>query len=236
MGPTGTLKSCRVRGDSANDLRELVLLNSGDSVLIFDLAITLSRGTSGLIKILNLQQDIIPALWSGKQANPASEAARQHPLFLQSFLSAQAAEQSVAPDTAGIFSSPTPSNVHIQSLQLHDASYEDVVREDGSEALVRQMVCLTLTNGQAWFKGINLNAAILECPRVRTYFEASNAANLKEITLLKVLPRENACVYVLNETVLVRHDLDDVKNSTLRVFDRPIKALLFVEDYVWVAC
>lgn len=54
VGPVGSLSSCRVRGDSANELKELVLINSGESVLIFDLAVTLSRGTSGLIKILNL--------------------------------------------------------------------------------------------------------------------------------------------------------------------------------------
>lgn len=50
------------------------------------------------------------------------------------------------------------------------------------------MACLTLTNGQVWFKGLNLNVAILECPRVRKYFEATNSANLKEITNLKFLP------------------------------------------------
>ena len=92
------------------------------------------------------------------------------------------------------------------------------------------MACLTLTNGQAWFKGLNLNVAILECPRVRKYFEATNSANLKEITNLKFLPEQDACIYILNETVLVKHDLLDVNDSTMRIFDGPIKALLHAKN------
>ena len=46
-----------MQGDSG-EIKDLVLINSGESVLIFDLAITMSTGTSGLIKMLHLQ-DIV---------------------------------------------------------------------------------------------------------------------------------------------------------------------------------
>ena len=62
-GPRGTLSSCRIKsGDTDSESKEVVLINSGESVLIFDLSITLSRGTSGLIKIISLQNDILPVL------------------------------------------------------------------------------------------------------------------------------------------------------------------------------
>ena len=53
-GPTGTLSSCKILSEDDKQPREVVLINSGESVLIFDLSITLTRGTSGLIKILSL--------------------------------------------------------------------------------------------------------------------------------------------------------------------------------------
>ena len=81
VGPLGTLGSCKVTGEDG-ERKELVLLNSGDSILVFDLAVTLSRGISGLIRVLNLHQDILPALLCEK-AGARPEGAKQHPVFLQ---------------------------------------------------------------------------------------------------------------------------------------------------------
>lgn len=47
------MRSCKVLTDKGES-KELVLVNSGEAVLIFDLTIALAKGTSGLIKMLNL--------------------------------------------------------------------------------------------------------------------------------------------------------------------------------------
>ena len=91
------MSSCSVIGDN-HEKKELVLVNSGESVLIFDLSITLSHGVSGLIKMLSLHQDIIPALTTASQQAfnedrvltvPDNEnmVASQHSGFLQSLIS-----------------------------------------------------------------------------------------------------------------------------------------------------
>ncbi len=72
VGPEGTMSSCSVIGDN-HEKKELVLVNSGESVLIFDLAITLSSGVSGLIKILSLHNDIIPALTIASQQTTSED-------------------------------------------------------------------------------------------------------------------------------------------------------------------
>ena len=54
--------SCKIK-DEAGETKDVVLVNSGESVLIFDLSVTLSTGMSGLIKMLHLS-DIIGCLAS----------------------------------------------------------------------------------------------------------------------------------------------------------------------------
>ena len=61
-GPAGTMKGCTVRtGNESEETKQIVLVNSGESVLLFDLQIMLQKGTSGLIKIL-LYSDIVQSL------------------------------------------------------------------------------------------------------------------------------------------------------------------------------
>ena len=49
------MRSCKVLTVN-RESKELVLVNSGEAVLIFDLTIALAKGTSGLIKMLNLPE------------------------------------------------------------------------------------------------------------------------------------------------------------------------------------
>ena len=61
-GPEGTMKGCTVRtSNESEETKQIVLVNSGESVLLFDLQIMLQKGTSGLIKIL-LYSDIVHSL------------------------------------------------------------------------------------------------------------------------------------------------------------------------------
>ena len=56
------MKGCTVRtGNESEETKQIVLVNSGESVLLFDLQIMLQKGTSGLIKIL-LYSDIVQSL------------------------------------------------------------------------------------------------------------------------------------------------------------------------------
>ena len=77
--------------------------------------------------------------------------------------------------------SNSTSYVHIKSLCICGASYADVIQEDSS-GLIVDWALLTLTNGQAWHKGNKLNQCILEHPVVKSVFEYSNLANLKEVS------------------------------------------------------
>ena len=56
VGPSGSpLSSCKVGG------RKIVVVNSGENVLFFDIALTVTNGTSGLISSLKLI-DILQAI------------------------------------------------------------------------------------------------------------------------------------------------------------------------------
>lgn len=103
---------------------------------------------------------------------------------------------------------------------------------DDSSALVQQWTCLELTNGQAWYKGVNLNLSIMENPRVKSLFESSNSTSLKEISDIKMV--QDSLMYVLDETILVRHDFSDVTKSLICLFDEPIKQLMVHKKKVWV--
>lgn len=129
------------------------MVNSGESILIFDLSITLSHGVSGLIKMLSLNQDIIPALTEDRIA-PYSDTASQHPLFLQSLISTQTSEHQNSGEGAQTFSAS--NYVHIKDFCLCGASYSEIVADD-STVLIRQRASFALTNGQAWTKGAYLN-------------------------------------------------------------------------------
>ena len=55
VGPNGSLSSCKVGG------RSIVVVNSGESVLFFDIALSVTNGTSGLISSLKMV-DILQAI------------------------------------------------------------------------------------------------------------------------------------------------------------------------------
>ena len=54
------MSTCKIR-DGAGLSKDVALINSGESILIFDFTETMSAGTSGLIKTLHLH-DILPKL------------------------------------------------------------------------------------------------------------------------------------------------------------------------------
>ena len=75
----------------------------------------------------------------------------------------------------------------------------------------------------------------MECQAIKNYFEhSSSAVNLKEISHVKILEKRNACVYILNETMIVKHEFERVNDSTFAVFDRPIKEVMVSQEHVWI--
>ena len=46
--PYHTIKCCKIQG------KDMLVINSGESVLVFDLEIALTQGTSGLIRTLQI--------------------------------------------------------------------------------------------------------------------------------------------------------------------------------------
>ena len=107
-------------------MKDIVLVNSGESILIFDLALTTSTGTSGLIKILHLQ-DILPCLTSTTRQN--------HPLFLQSLLYPQTTNQTLNTEVAS--GAMVTNYVHIQRLKICGASLGDIIKDDCSDLIQR---------------------------------------------------------------------------------------------------
>ena len=48
--------------------------------------------------------------------------------------------------------------------------------------------------------------------------------------------REGELLYLLNEDTLVKHDLGDVEESKVRIFDGPVKHFIVKEGLIWVVC
>ena len=69
--PQHTLSACNVEG------KQLIIVNSGEQILVFDIQVTMTKGTSGLIKIIQISEIIKQLIQEGSQEK------RKHPNFLE---------------------------------------------------------------------------------------------------------------------------------------------------------